>query len=315
MVITKRVKHSKLKNNFIGIGMAAIPIIGFLIFSFLPLLISFFISFVNLQDPFFGFALDKANPFAFLANYRYVFTDTQFLKSILTTLYCCCSIPFEIILGVLLANFLNEKLKMRNFFRAVYFFPYICSVVAISIAWKIMFDTNPGVINTILGSLNLPKLEFLYKKDLFIPSIIIMTVWTVVGYDTLLCQAGLANIDNSIYEAAKIDGCPDSKLLFKITLPLITPTLFFLLITSLIGGLQSFTRIHTMNLDKYSAGPDGAGLTMVYYIFSHFTGERGVTTPRGYAISSSATMLVTIIIGLVTLFNFKLSKKWVHYND
>ena len=159
-------KHLKRKivHNVTCWGMACLPIIGFLIFGFAPLVISFYLSFTDLHRYDFS-----AATFNGLSNYAFVLKDPLFWRSILNTLYACLAIPIEMFLGLLIANVMVKDIKCKGFFRALYFAPYICSSVAVTLMFQWLFDTELGVINAVLSQMGIAKQEFFYSETQFMP--------------------------------------------------------------------------------------------------------------------------------------------------
>lgn len=300
MVATKKHKN-RIRNSKWGFFLAFIPLLGFTIFGFIPLILSFIVS---LNKPI-GYSFDNIS-WVGLRNYVQVVTDPVFWKSVLNTLYAMLSIPINLILSVLIATVLtNKRLKGKGLFRTIYFLPYVCSVVAVSIMWRWVFDGQFGIINNLLSYIKITGPDWLGNSKTFMPAMIIMAVWNGIGFNTIIFSAAMTNIDPSLYESADIDGAGTLAKFFKITLPSISPITFYLLSISIIGGLQDFARFQIM---APGGGPDNAGLTMVYYLY--ISGFQEIIS-YGMGIASAVAWILTIIVVCITGANFKLSNKWV----
>ncbi len=333
----------KQKDNIVGTAMAGIHYIGFAIFTLVPLIFSVIMAFCRFGNQ--SYDLGKMS-FVGFNNFIYIFTEkntyTGFMlnypliwKALTNTLFLCLSVPFEIFFGLLGAWLLRSKIKFKKFFRVVFYMPNICSAVAIAFVWRYIFDKNDyGLLNQVIGLFGIPKQLWLYDKNTLKICYIVMCLWSVLGYDMLLFQAALENINTSIYEAADLDGASKTKQLFAITLPLVTPTIFFLLITCLIGALQSYAKMDSF-ADRYNDqwGDEHSGTTLVAYIMLHkdkrinfpyiniwdeeigFTKETEGDRIHGLGVSAAATLFLMLLVAIVTFANLKISNKWVQYND
>lgn len=295
-------RQSHKKDYAWGYILGGIPLLGFLIFGLIPLVISLIVSF---NDPF-GYTFDME--FVGLNNYVFIFTDPKFYRSILNTLYALLSIPITMILAVLIATVLNNSnLKGRNVYRTIFFVPYVCSVVAVSIMWKWMLDGEYGIINQFLATFGIGKTDWLNNEATFMPVMILMSVWSSLGFQVILYSAALTNVDDQVYEAADMDGAGTIRKFLRITLPSISPTTFFILTTGLISGLQDFSRFEIMT--GGGTGPNNAGLTIVYYLYR--MGFKDIVT-YGMGFASAVAWILTIMVVIMTAINFKFSNKWVH---
>jgi multiple sugar transport system permease protein len=235
------------------------------------------------------------------ANYVTLFEDDLIWKAMSNTLvFLIITIPAKLIIGLLIAVLLNQKLRGINFFRLTYFFPTACSVVAIAFVWGYLYGTQ-GFLNKLLESIGLSKVYWM-DADHALGSIAIMTLWGSMGYIALLFLAGLQNIPVEYYEASRVDGASKFQQMINITLPLITPTTFFIAITQIIGAFQIFGEVYLLS------GPLNSTLMIVQYIFNEaFQGFR-----MGYA--SAISYLLIIIIFIITVIQLKLQKRWVNYD-
>mgnify|MGYP005763917137 FL=1 len=300
----------KRRETALGWCMALPPVIGFLIFTFVPLIISFVMS----LNEFSRYSYSLADmTFCGFDNYVRIFTDSDLWKALGITLLLCLSIPFEIFFGLLIANLLRKPFFGRRAFRVIFFLPNICSVVALAFVWTYMYSPQEyGLFNTILSLFGAGPLGWTTDPNMFLVCIIIMTIWNVMGYDALMFQAQIGNINQSLYESADLDGANCVQKFFRITVPMATPMIFYLALIGVIGAMQSYARIDAMDIDLYGMGPEDSGLTLVGYMMR---AQEEPIVYGGLGISAATSFFLGIIIAVMTLVNLKVSKKWVHYND
>ncbi len=246
--------------------------------------------------------LTHAN-FVGLGNYGTMLRDPLFWKSLVNTAYYTfASVPLGTIFALMIALLLNEKVKGLGVFRLLYYTPSIVSGVAVAIIWSYVFNPRFGVMNQGLAALGIRGPKWIYSQEWAMPAFIIMGVWGAGG-NMLLYLAGLQGIPTTLYEAAKIDGANAWARFWNVTLPMLTPTLLFNLLTNLIGSWQIFSQSYIMT----QGGPNNATLTMVLYLYNkgfqqfHF----------GYA-SSIAWALFAIVL-VFTLLLMRSSEAWVYY--
>lgn len=268
------------------------------VFTYLALGASFLISFSD---------WDVFNPahWVGLSNYRAIFKDPIFTKSIGNTLrFVLISLPVGQGLALILALILNSKaLKFRNFYRLVYFIPGLTMPVAIAVIWKFIYNPLYGPIALLFQSLGLEPISWLTDVNYGLISIAIIAVWSGIGYHMIIMLAGLQNIDQAYYDAAQVDGANKWQQLRHITLPLLTPTLFFTIITSFIGGFQMFDLVYIMT----KGGPMNSTRTIVMYIY-----EEGIRNFR-FGGSNAAAWVLFLIIMSITVFQLRMQNRWVHY--
>jgi multiple sugar transport system permease protein len=261
-----------------------------------------------------------------LANYNTLIKDPEFWQSMMNTVWLVIFVvPCSLIFSLIFAVLLNQIKALRGLFRTVYFLPFVTSMVAVSIVWKIIFNEQTGLANTFLGIFGISPQKWLAEArgifDIFFtgfgihlpnwmggPSqalfaIIIMTVWKSLGYNTIIYLAGLQNIAKDYYEAAEIDGAGKFKQFFKITLPLVSPTTFYVLMMTTIVTFQAFSQVYLMT---NKGGPLGTTNLIVYYIF-----QKGFDSQEMGFASAAALMLFTVILGLT--FIQKRLEKHVNY--
>lgn len=192
---------------------------------------------------------------------------------------------------------------LRYFFRTAYFFPVLIALAYCAVIWQFMYQKDTGLINYYLGLVGIDPLHWLGNKDLVRPAVIILDVWKNTGFCMLVYLAGLQGIPTEFYEAASIDGANRWVIFRRITLPLITPTLFFLVVINMIGALQMFDSVQVLT----AGGPGDSSRTLVMFIY-----EQAFQNFRmGYA--SAVALTLFIVIMTLTLIQFRMSRSWVHY--
>ena len=290
-------KVSKLtrRENIIAVLFILPPIVGFCIFTIGAMAFSFVYSFQDYK------ILTGESTWQGLKNYKDLFThilySKSFFTSILNTLVLLLSIPCSMALGLCLAGLLRMgEIKGSKVFQVLYYLPAVSSAVAMNIVWRYIFNNEFGIINLLIGK----KIPWLSDDVLIKVAIIIKNSLNGMGTSMILYLAGMLGVPKDYYEASELDGAGKVKQFFKITLPLITPITFYLLITGLIGGLQSYA-----DSEIFGAGVQGSQ-TIVYFIWA-----RGINQSR-YGLASAASVLLALVIMLITLVQFKLSDKWVY---
>ena len=272
-------------------------LIGLIIFWLGPVIASFLISFTKWE------LVGKPIWLGF-GNYKQLFKDELFIKSLINTAYyTIVSVPLGITLSLLLAVAMNQKLKGIVFYRTAFFMPHISSMVAIALLWGWIYNSQYGLLNYLLGLLGLPPQNWLGNPKLAMPALIIMSVWKGLGYNMMIWLAALQGIPEDLYEAARIDGANKWQQFRNITVPLLSPTTFLLLILGIIGSFQVFEQSYVMT----KGGPAHATLTLVLYMYS----SAFEWLKMGYA--SAMAYILALIILVITLIQFKYQNKWVHY--
>lgn len=291
--------HTRLLNNdnFIGYLFVAPLIFGLLVFTYGPVLAAFGLSFTK------GDYISTPKWIG-LDNYTTLLREDLFWKSLQNTLYYVVGVvPAGMVLSLLLALAMNQKLRGIVFFRTVFFLPTITSSVAISLMWLWIYNPEFGVINFLLKQIGVKGPTWLSSPTWAMPAVIIMSIWRGLGYNMLIYLAGLQGIPDVYYEAAEIDGAGKFAKFWYITVPLLSPTTFLLLILGMIGAFQVFEYTYVMT----GGGPVYATLTLVLHIYNNAFRN----FQMGYA-SALAYVLFFILLGL-TLIQFRLQHRWVHY--
>lgn len=275
-----------------------VPILGLLIaFSIIPIFASFFLSLFDYQ-------MLQPLKFVGLQNFIYAFTvDRVFTITLVNTLYyALLSVPIGMAISLLVAHFIFGRKRLQSFFRTVYFLPVVTPAVAIAIVWRFIYQPSRfGFLNGILGIVNIPPQKWLTTADMVIPSIVAMAIWAGLGYNMVLFLAGLGGIPTSFYEAARVDGANEWQMFWKITIPLLSPTILFTTVTGTIGALQVFTAPYIMT----NGGPENASRMVVMWVQ-----ETGFAQFRmGYA--SALSVVLFLIILILTIINMKfLRTRW-----
>mgnify|MGYP001378618095 CR=1 FL=1 len=291
-------KISKEKKNIIsGLLFASPVILGFIIFVMGPMITSGYFSLTN-------YTITGTPEWVGFDNYKNLFAnkDPFFYKSLLVTaIYVFLSVPIQIIASLLVAMVLNRDVKGQGIFRTIFYLPTIVPVAASSMIWIWLMDPDLGLLNSLLKVVGLPTSKWIFDEKTVIPSLILMSLWTI-GSTVIIFLAGLQGVPKQLYEAVEIDGGNSMHKFINITIPMITPTLFFNLVMGFINGFQVFTQAYVMT----SGGPNNASLFYAFYLYKEaFTNFR-----MGNACALA--WILFIIISVFTLIIFRTSK-WVYY--
>lgn len=290
-------QHVKRREALMGYLLASPWFIGIVAFYLVPVLASVVISFVE---------WDLLTPPSWtgLGNYSFMLTkDRIFWKSLINTIYYSVfGIPLQLTFALSLALLLNEKVRGMSIFRTVFYLPSVTSGVAVSVLWSWLLHPDLGIINEFLHSIGIQGPRWLYSVTWSKPALIFMSLWGVGG-TMIIFLAALQGVPQHLYEAAEVDGAGPWRRFFGVTLPMVTPALFFNLVTGVIGALQVFTEAYVMT----GGGPAESTLFYVYYLYNNAF----VYLKMGYA-SAMAWVLFWIILGL-TAMQFAYAKRWVYY--
>ena len=295
----KKMSKRKKMDYIAGYTMILPLVLGLGVFYFYPIFRVFYDSFHVVG------AFNKSK-WVGIQNYVTMFQDETTWQALFNTFrYVIVIVPAVIILALILAVFLNMKIKGKAFFRVVYFIPAIMMSAAVAMIWRWMFNGDYGLINYILNLFGMESVQFLSNPNLAWISICVVTIWSNVGYNMIILLAGVQGISKSYYEAASMDGAGSIRQFFTITLPLITPTLFFVLVTTLIGTFQIFDTIYMM-ISKTGIAMTASESMVVYFYKNAFEFSK-----KGYA--SALAVFLFVIIMVITAVQMKLQKKWVNY--
>jgi multiple sugar transport system permease protein len=242
--------------------------------------------------------------FVGLENYRQLFADKLVRKALYNTAYLSwCIVPLNNLAGLVLALLLDTRLRLQSFFRTIFYLPSLVPVVALSVMWRYILDPNFGLLNGILAAMGLPGQGWLSNPHLSKPSLVLISMWGVGGV-TILYLAALQGVPVSLYEAARIDGASQRHCIWHITIPMISPTILFCVITGLIGTFQYFTQAYMLTP---WGGAAYSTLTYAVYLFENaFSWMR-----MGYA--SAMAWVLFGVTSVLTLLLFRTSARWVYY--
>lgn len=298
----KQVKTKQSRNEFLWGWLFVLPtMIGLLILNIIPIFSTIYQSFFKTG------AFGKGNIFVGLANYKEMFTDSQVWRALLNTFeYAVIEVPFSIIIALVLAVLLNRKMKGRSAYRTIYFLPMVAAPAAVAMVWRWLYNSDFGLLNHVLTSIGLPKANWISSPKTAVVFVAIVGIWSVIGYNMVLFLSGLQEIPGDYYEAAEIDGASGFRQFVSITIPLISPTMFFVTVARVIAALQVFDVIFMM-IDKANpALPTTQSLVYLFYQYSFVEGNKGY--------GSAIVVLLLIIIMIITVIQNMAQKKWVNYN-
>ncbi len=296
----KKPSRRDVKDWLWGYGMVAPLVAGLIIFYFYPFFQSIYMSFTKTG----AFNRSTWNG---ITNYVELIGDKTFWQSLKNTLvYVIMTVPVGILLSIVMAGLLNSKIKGTSFYRTVYFLPSVTMAAAISLVWRWIYNGDYGLLNAILGFLGIKGVSWLTNPNTVMIAIGIVGIWCSCGYNTIILLAGLQGISSNYYEAAAIDGAGPWYVFWKITFPLLSPTIFFVMVTSLINGLKTFDMVYIMVPTSSPVYKEAQTVVMYFYRNAFEYGD------KGYASSIAVVMFALIM--LITVFQMKFQKKWVIYD-
>ena len=293
------------KEEVQGILYANIPLFGFCLFGLIPLLLSLYLCFNSFK----GLRLHTAK-FVAWENFSEILQDEMFWQSLGNTAFVLVAAVVALLLSLAVSALIATNVRGAKGFKAIYFVPYVCSLVAITFMWKWIYDYNYGVLNTTLmdwGWIQEP-ISWLGSAEYYRTAMFVLLVWSSTGFNIILLTAALIGVPKELHEAAQIDGAGEFRRFFSITLPLISPTIFYLLIMGLIGALQEFTRFQVMTSD---GGPEYQGMTVVFYLYRQLFNASGGSD---LGVASAMGWIIAVLISAVTILNFSLQRRWVNYD-
>ncbi|TGY44584.1 sugar ABC transporter permease [Clostridium sartagoforme] len=279
-------------------GMVAPALIIFLVFSIYPIGYMIYLSFHNWD------LINPVKQFVGMNNFKDLINDALFLQVIRNSIvYMIVTVLGSIILGTLLAVFLNKDTRISRILQSVTFAPYVISMVSVAFIWQWIMDADYGLLNYFLNFFGISNIDWLNNTSIAIFSLAVISIWKSLGYNALIILAALKSVPKYIYEAAQIDDTKPMKVFFKITLPMISPSLFFLTIMNIISSFKVFETISLIT----AGGPINSTNTLVYYIYEYGFKYNKI----GYA--SAAGVILFLILGIMTIFYFKVLSRKVHY--
>ncbi|MGK0468831.1 carbohydrate ABC transporter permease [Clostridium sp.] len=294
---------ARINKEKYGLLFIAPFFITFLTFQLYSMLYSLYVSFLKWDG------MSKHVEFVGAANYSRLFSDSIFIKTVANTwiMWLSAAIP-QMILALTLAVLLNDaRLKGKDFFRSVYFFPNLVTATSIGILFAFLFDWQAGSVNKILINMYLIKepINFLMSEGYSRGIVSLTSFWMWFGYSMLIFMAGMKNIPEELYEAATVDGASKIQSFFSITIPLLRPTILFSVITSLIGGMQSFDIPYA--LTKGAGTPDNSTMTMVMYLY------RTAFSNNNYGYGAAVGYALFLMILVFAIISFKFINKNADY--
>ena len=258
------------------------------IFILLPILINIFLSFTNYDM--------STMIFVGFSNYKRMFTDPNLKASLINTfVYTIATLIFTLSIGLFTAIALIKVSKGTRFFRTLIFMPYVVSMASASMIWLWMYDPGYGFFNSILDVLNISRSNWVYDVNLALGCVVAVTLWKFLGYNMVIFTSGLLSIPGQLYEAATIDGANSFQRLLYVTLPMLRPTTFFLMVTGFINNFNVFEQVNILT----RGGPMNATTTIMHQVYT----RAFVDYKMGYA--SAITVLLIIIVSIITMLNFR----------
>ena len=271
--------------------------VGLMVLNIIPIFQTIWQSFFKTGD--FG----KGNIFVGLKNYQKVFADGEMWQSLINTIkYAIVEVPFSVVIALILAVFLNRKIKGRDAFRTIFFLPMVAAPAAIAMVWRWLYNSEFGLLNHIFGT----KINWISDPKIAVYSIAVIGIWSVIGYNMVLFLAGLQDIPHDYYEAASIDGASEVQQFLNITVPLLSPTIFFVLVTRVIASLQVFDLMYMIMSTNNPALKYTQSLVYLFYKYSFIQGNKGY--------GATVVVVLLILIMIITVFQMIAQKKWVHYS-
>lgn len=270
-------------------------LLGCALFIFLPSFFSFLLSFSSWD------LLSSIN-FVGIKNYIDLFHSNEFYFVLSNTvIYAIAVTILGTIIPFVLANVINSKIRCSNAFKTMYFLPFVTPMIVIAMVWQWIFDPNIGFVNTLFKT----NIQWLYDVNLALPVIIFISVWKLIGYNMVIFLSGFASLSDSVYEAAKIDGANPVQTFFKITIPMMSPTIFFVFLITTISSFQVFDLIYLMT----QGGPNNSTNVLVYWLYKNAFELFNI----GKASAIAYVLFVFILV--LTLIQWKLKKNWVENED
>lgn len=289
----------RMRETLVSYAFLAPVLLFFIIFVLTPMVMGFVTSFFNYS----------MNDFTFIGidNYIRLFNDSVFWKSLVNTLIIVVgSVPIVVLFSLFVASQTYEKNAFsRSFYRAVFFLPVVTGSVAVTVVWKWMYDPLSGILNYVLQGLNIidQNISWLGDKTFALPAIIIILLTTSVGQPIILYIASMGNIDNSLVEAARVDGATETQVFWKIKWPSLLPTTLYIAIITTINSFQCFALIQLLT----SGGPNYSTSTLMYYLYE----KAFKLTEYGYA--NTIGVFLAILIAVISFLQFKILGKDVQY--
>jgi multiple sugar transport system permease protein len=297
---SEKVRWTKREHEGLVAGLFLLPnLIGFLIFTAIPVGAAFILAFYD-------YDLLLGASWAGLENFREMFTTDEVFRAALfnTVYFTAVSVPLSVVLGLVTAMLVNQALRGIVIFRSIFLLPYVTVTVALSLVWKWIYLPDIGLINSVLGVFGIDGPPWLTSGTWAMPALILMSVWKGFGYNMVIFLAGLQGIPDHLYDAAKVDGATAWRRFLNVTLPLLSPTTFFVVVISVISSFQVFDQALIMT----NGGPGTATTTLVLYIY-----QKGFQSfEMGYAAAVALILFAAIFV--FTVIQFMFQRRWVTYD-
>lgn len=272
-----------------------------LVFGIYPIIASFTMSFFTEYNFFTNEVLATG-----WGNFMDLFLDPNFQLALKNTfIFVLGVVPLEIGLSLLIATLLNQITWLAGWFRTIYFLPFVTSVVAIAMVWRCIYNKDAGLLNHGLGWLGIQPIDWLNDPHFALLALIILAIWKGLGFNIMLLLVVLNNVDQRLYNAAKLDGAKPWQQWCYITIPMISPMTLLVTVNAVIAAFKVFDEVYA--LFGGQSGPANAGITLVYYLYRAFYEQ------NQYGQAAAAGVILFLIILLVTLIQFSISKRHVHY--
>ncbi len=292
----RKMSKAALSETLWGWGFVLPTMLGLIVLNIYPIFNTIYQSFFKTGD--FG----RGNIFVGLDNYMAVLEDGAVWQALANTFkYAIVEVPFSIAIALVLAVLLNRKMKARSFYRTVIFLPMVCAPAAVAMVWRWLFNAEFGLLNQIFGT----SIRWISNPSIAVYSIAVIGIWSILGYNMVLFLSGLQEIPKDYYEAATIDGATGVRCFFNITLPLLSPTIFFVMVTRVIASMQVFDLIF-MVIEK--SNPAFEKVQSLVYLFYNYTFEQ-----MNIGYGSTIVVVLLIVIMILTVFQMYGQKKWVFY--
>lgn len=300
MVIKKKKATARQKKDWVAGYVFIAPVtLGLLVFYIWPFIQNFWFSFNNVNK-------FNVTHFIGLDNYKQLIGDAEVWTTFGNTLkYVVFTVPIGLFLSICIAALLNAKIRGTSIYRTLYFLPSVTMAAAVAMVWKWVFNEKMGILNSVIAGLGGERVGWLTNPKTALFIVMLVGLWMSVGYNMIILLAGMQGIPKTYYEAASIDGAGGLAQFFKITIPLLTPSIFFVMITSIISGFQVFDVVYMMVLKSNPAYESTQTVVMLFYRQAFDYGY------KGYAAAISILIFITIMI--VTILQLIGQKKWVNY--
>jgi multiple sugar transport system permease protein len=298
--VPRKRRNSLTQDTLAGYLFISPMLITTVVLTIIPILQSGIISFTDWN---FIAGLNRIH-FIGLDNYSKMFSDETFLKSLTNNFALIFVVPVSLMISLLLAVLINKAAYFKSVFKVIYFMPFISSFVAVAVLWRVLFHPTSGPINGFLKSLGIEQPPaWLAAPSFTLISVMIIMVWAGIGFEMIIFMAGLQNVPADLYEAADIDGASKIRQFFSVTIPMLSPTTFFLLITGIVGSFKAFDLIMILT----NGGPAGSTSVIVFYLYE----VAFIQLKSGYASAIGIALLLLILA--ITLVQWIGQKKWVNY--